>query len=66
MYVLISVRESQEGNIRVFEGVNVPSPREPYVVKTEDPCGYCTICSLGLDVKHTVSGMYLTCNKVME
>jgi len=57
-YGLISVRESQEGNIRVFEGVNVPSPREPYVVKTEDPHGCCTLCSLGLDVKHTVSSMY--------
>lgn len=66
MYGLISVRESQEGNIRVFEGVTIPSPREPYVVKTEDPHGCCTLCSLGLDVKHTVSSMYLTCNKVME
>lgn len=66
MYGLISVRESQEGNICVFEGVNVPSPRELYVVKTEDPRGCCTLCSLGLDVKHTVSSMYLTWNKVME
>ena len=63
---LISVRESQEGNIRVFEGVNVPSPREPYVVKTDDPRGCCTLCSLGLDVKHTVSSIYLTCKKVIE
>lgn len=52
---LISVRESQEGNVRIFEGVTVPSPREPYVVETEDSRGCCTICSLGLEVKHTVN-----------
>lgn len=51
--MLKEIRESKEGSIRVFEGVNVTSPREPYVVKTEDPRGCCTLCSLGLDVKHT-------------
>lgn len=57
---LISVRESQEGSVRIFEGVNIPSLRESYIVKTEDSRGCCTICSLGLDVKHTVNDMLLT------
>ncbi|KAJ4435114.1 hypothetical protein ANN_23689 [Periplaneta americana] len=48
-----SVHESQEGKVRVFEGVNVPSPREPYVIKLEDHRGCCNICTLGLEVKHT-------------
>lgn len=51
--MLKEIRETGEGNVRIFEGVNVLSPREPYVVKAEDPRGCCTLCSLGLDVKHT-------------
>ncbi|KDR24159.1 39S ribosomal protein S18a, mitochondrial [Zootermopsis nevadensis] len=47
------IHESQEGNVRIFQGVNILSPREPYLVKTDDSRGCCTICSLGLDVKHT-------------
>lgn len=62
-YCSISVCESQEGNVHIFEGVNIPSPREPYVVKTDDSHKCCTICSLGLDVKHTVNYMLSVCTK---
>lgn len=51
--MLKEIHESQEGKVRVFEGVNVPSPREPYVIKLEDHRGCCNICTLGLEVKHT-------------
>ncbi|KAJ8880804.1 hypothetical protein PR048_017275 [Dryococelus australis] len=49
---LKEIQERQEDKTRIVEGVIVPSPREPYLVRT-DHGGACPLCSLGLDLKHT-------------
>ncbi|KAJ9589911.1 hypothetical protein L9F63_016972 [Diploptera punctata] len=51
--LLKEIHESKEGNVRIFEGVSIPSPREVHLVKTDDNRECCTICNLGLEVKHT-------------
>ncbi|CAG2057088.1 unnamed protein product, partial [Timema podura] len=50
--IIISVRESHQGKVLTIEGVLVPSPREQYLVRTEHE-GVCSLCSIGVDVKHT-------------
>ncbi|PSN44716.1 hypothetical protein C0J52_16648 [Blattella germanica] len=50
---LKEIHETQDGKVRIFEGINVASPRESLMVKNEDSQGCCNICSLGLEVKHT-------------
>ncbi|KAK3909588.1 28S ribosomal protein S18a, mitochondrial [Frankliniella fusca] len=47
------IRERQEGDTLIFEGVEVKSPRERLLVKSENNHGACPLCALGLDVKHT-------------
>lgn len=51
--LLKEIRQSQEGDTLVFEGVNVPSPRENLIVRSDNEHGACSLCTLGLDVKHT-------------
>ncbi|GLH13796.1 Uncharacterized protein GBIM_18292 [Gryllus bimaculatus] len=54
VHQLKEIKETKEGKILVVEGVNVSSPREPYLIKVpqgdDKPC---PVCSLGLEVKHT-------------
>nr|CAD7394368.1 unnamed protein product [Timema cristinae] len=47
-----AVRESHQGKVLTIEGVLVPSPREQYLVRPEHE-GVCSLCSIGVDVKHT-------------
>nr|CAD7610660.1 unnamed protein product [Timema genevievae] len=49
---LKEIRESHQGKVLTIEGVLVPSPREQYLVRTEHE-GVCSLCSIGVDVKHT-------------
>lgn len=38
----------------MIEGLTVSSPREPYLLDVvKESSGPCTVCALGLDVKHT-------------
>lgn len=53
MFVYV-VKENKEGKILTIEGEIVPSPREPLMV-THQNKGACSVCSLNLDIKHTVS-----------
>ncbi|XP_034251202.1 39S ribosomal protein S18a, mitochondrial [Thrips palmi] len=50
---LKEIRETQDGNTLIIEGVNVKSPREDLVINTQNERGACSLCALGLDVKHT-------------
>ncbi|XP_066995245.1 large ribosomal subunit protein mL66 isoform X2 [Anabrus simplex] len=47
------IQETRDGNVRVIEGINLPSPREPYMLKTAAENGSCPVCRTGLDIKHT-------------
>nr|CAD7432349.1 unnamed protein product [Timema monikensis] len=47
-----TIRESHQGKVLTIEGVLVPSPREQYLVRPEHE-GVCSLCSIGVDVKHT-------------
>uniref|UniRef100_A0A6M2E4F0 Putative 28s ribosomal protein s18a n=1 Tax=Amblyomma tuberculatum TaxID=48802 RepID=A0A6M2E4F0_9ACAR len=48
------IRESQEGNTTVVEGVFVESPRKGRVVEPKHSSSACPLCRLGLkNIKHT-------------
>ncbi|XP_017073555.1 28S ribosomal protein S18a, mitochondrial [Drosophila eugracilis] len=47
------IQEKQENNVRIFEGVNVESPRADSMLKSACQTKFCPECSLGLDIKHT-------------
>ncbi|KAK8756565.1 mitochondrial ribosomal protein S18A [Amblyomma americanum] len=48
------IRESQEGNTTVIEGVFVDSPRKGRVVEPKHTSSACPLCRLGLkQIKHT-------------
>ncbi|CAH0551420.1 unnamed protein product [Brassicogethes aeneus] len=49
---LKEIREVQEGKTLTIYGETVPSPREPYLIKNENP-HVCPLCALGMEVKHT-------------
>lgn len=51
--ILFVVHQREEGKTTIIEGKYVPSPREPYLIKTEGNPEACPLCKLGLDVKHT-------------
>ncbi|KAJ1529632.1 hypothetical protein ONE63_006396 [Megalurothrips usitatus] len=50
---LKEIRERQDGDTLIIEAVHVKSPREGHVVKSDNQHGACSLCALGLDVKHT-------------
>lgn len=50
-YIFI-VNEVRNGNDIVVSAEIIPSPREPYLVKNENPAT-CPLCSAGLHLKHT-------------
>ncbi|XP_046401817.1 28S ribosomal protein S18a, mitochondrial [Ischnura elegans] len=50
---LKEIIERKEGKTLVVEGVNVPSVREPHLLKVNEHTGACPICRAGVDVKHT-------------
>ncbi|KAH8386248.1 hypothetical protein KR200_008464 [Drosophila serrata] len=47
------IQEKQESNVKVFEGVNVESPRAELMLKSACQSNFCPECTLGLDIKHT-------------
>ncbi|XP_044738386.1 39S ribosomal protein S18a, mitochondrial [Chrysoperla carnea] len=49
---LKEIKETKVGNELVIEGVQIPSPREQYLVKIPEKDA-CPVCSLNLNVKHT-------------
>lgn len=51
--LLKKIRETQDGNRLVIEGVIVPSPREKFFVKTDPNSKACPLCRTNLDIKHT-------------
>ncbi|XP_030753445.1 39S ribosomal protein S18a, mitochondrial [Sitophilus oryzae] len=46
------IREVQNEKELVIYGVEVPSPREPYLLKKDHPT-QCPVCASGLNIKHT-------------
>ncbi|XP_015513177.1 large ribosomal subunit protein mL66 [Neodiprion pinetum] len=47
------IRETRDGKNLIVEGVTIPSPRVPLLVKNTARTGACPVCAAGLDVKHT-------------
>ncbi|KAH8265333.1 hypothetical protein KR038_004318 [Drosophila bunnanda] len=47
------IQEKQESNVKIFEGVNVESPRAELMLKSACQSNFCPECTLGLDIKHT-------------
>ncbi|KAH8291790.1 hypothetical protein KR054_000527 [Drosophila jambulina] len=47
------IQEKQESNVKIFEGVNVESPRAELMLKSACQSTFCPECTLGLDIKHT-------------
>lgn len=48
----VAVNEVRNGNEIIVSADIIPSPREPHVVKNENP-SKCPLCSSGLQLKHT-------------
>lgn len=49
----VPVHEKQENSVKIFEGVNVESPRAHLMLKSACQTKFCPECTLGLDIKHT-------------
>ncbi|XP_060523740.1 large ribosomal subunit protein mL66 [Cylas formicarius] len=49
---LKEIQENQDGQLLTIEGKYVPSPREPYLLKSKHD-NACPICASGLNIKHT-------------
>ncbi|EDV49909.1 28S ribosomal protein S18a, mitochondrial [Drosophila erecta] len=47
------IQEKQENSVKIFEGVNVESPRANLMLKSACQTKFCPECTLGLDIKHT-------------
>ncbi|KAH8306235.1 hypothetical protein KR018_004918 [Drosophila ironensis] len=47
------IQQKEENNVRIFEGVNVESPRAEKMLKSACQTNFCPECTLGLDIKHT-------------
>ncbi|XP_017124205.1 28S ribosomal protein S18a, mitochondrial [Drosophila elegans] len=47
------IQEKQENNVKIFEGVNVESPRAKLMLNSACQSTFCPECTLGLDIKHT-------------
>ncbi|XP_034117030.1 39S ribosomal protein S18a, mitochondrial [Drosophila albomicans] len=53
LVLIKEIHEKTENNARIYEGVDVVSPRSEKMLKPACDSTFCPECTLGLDIKHT-------------